>query len=159
MLVCDNHPGAKALRIVTNTETGHQAFLCLACYGEENASGAEPPMPPVCDLCGENPTALWVLFTDTGYRQALCHACHVINGRVAWQLWDASQHEELDARAESILEQMTGNGGKKRGRSKRVAVDESHRDSEAVDAAPAPEPVAVGATAGAEEQTAPDAED
>lgn len=123
-IFCDNHPEVHAKRIVSNVETGEQAYLCISCYASQSVDTVPSAIPDKCEMCNEEPVATVIETVADGLKLALGMRCYLVNARVAWLSSPAEEWEELDRYASAIVDPngngQSGDGGRDGG----VAVDD-----------------------------------
>lgn len=156
--------GNEARWMIGDMDTGDQRQLCNDCSAFVAPGDAAAPiaaaitaLPEVCELCGVEPTAVVLVSADGQQRTALGSMCQLVQARMLWLDTPGEVQETIDAHVEAANTAATEGTANKRGRRRRVAVDDAGDHPEAV--AP-PEAEATGVSdpaTGEGEDTARDA--
>lgn len=101
-LNCDDC-GAPGAYMVGNLDTGSQRVLCQAHYGAPVGAAAPAPPPATCEMCEANPPVAIQRALSDGSQMALCSACLLLSGRIAY----LNAPDELRA----AVDEMAGEGG------------------------------------------------
>jgi hypothetical protein len=80
---CDVCHGA-GVYVVTEIASGAVKCYCAAHYQGGPVGAAEPPVPDLCEMCGQEPPVGVQIALSDGSRQALCSRCLMLVSRLTW---------------------------------------------------------------------------